>query len=186
MPKINPNVLGSIFSSLYLCPNLAKRYLSPNLAKRFWWFGFRGNLSDMEQFLDPEMKWGRDVVFPKALFNTQFPLSSFLFKGFIHVQYLHFGWFKHDFWHSFKVTVSLLPFKPGLSKIPIRLPTLFVFSIGDPKQNINAFMTPLSDSVFYALLLGSLSFAFHGSFFNHSLIGQNSSTANKNLCNGGW
>ena len=39
---------------------------------------------------------------------------------------------------------------------------------------------------FYALSHGSLGFAFHGSFFNHSLIGENSSTANKNLCNGGW
>ena len=57
---------------------------------------------------------------------------------------------------------------------------------GDPKQNVNSFMTPVSDSVFNALSHGSLGFAFHGSFFNHSLIGQNSSTANKNLCNGGW
>ena len=54
---------------------------------------------------------------------------------------------------------------------------LFVFLIGDPKQNVNSFMTPFSDSVFYALSHGSLGFAFHGSFFNHSLIGQNSSTA---------
>ena len=59
---------------------------------------------------------------------------------------------------------------------------LFVFLIGDPKQNVNSFMTPFSDSVFYALSHGSLGFAFHGSFFNHSLIGQNSSIANKNLC----
>ena len=62
---------------------------------------------------------------------------------------------------------------------------LFVFSIGDPKQNVNSFMTLFSDSVFYALSHGSLGFAFYGSFFNHSLIGENSSTANKNLCNGG-
>ena len=65
------------------------------------------------------------------------------------------------------------------------LPTsLFVFLIGDPKQNVNSFMTPYPDSVFNALSRGS-GFAFHGSFFNHSLIGQNCSTANKNLCNGG-
>ena len=43
-------------------------------------------------------------------------------------------------------------------------------------------MTPFSDSIFYALSHGSLGFAFHGSFFNPSLIGQNSSIANKNLC----
>ena len=59
--------------------------------------------------------------------------------------------------------------------------SLFVFSIADPKQNVNSFMTPFSDSVFYALSHGSLGFAFHGSFFNHVLIGQNSSTANQNL-----
>ena len=42
-------------------------------------------------------------------------------------------------------------------------PSLF-FWIGDPKQNVNSFMTPFSDSLFYALSQGSLSFAFHGSF----------------------
>ena len=61
-------------------------------------------------------------------------------------------------------------------------PCTVCFLIGDPKQNVNSFMTPFSDSVFYALSHGSLGFAFHGSFFNHSLIGQNSSIANKNLC----
>ena len=63
--------------------------------------------------------------------------------------------------------------------------TLYVFSISGPKQNVKAFLIPVSVSVPYALSRGSLGFAFHGSFFNHSLIGQNSLTANKNLCNGG-
>ena len=40
---------------------------------------------------------------------------------------------------------------------------LFVFSIGDPKQNVNSFMTPVSDSVFNALSHGSSGFVPHGS-----------------------
>ena len=44
-------------------------------------------------------------------------------------------------------------------------------------------MTSVSDTVVHALSCGSLSFAVHGSFFNHFLIGQNSSTANQNLWN---
>ena len=61
--------------------------------------------------------------------------------------------------------------------------TLFVFSISDPKQNARSFFifTPISDPAFHALSLGSLGFALKGSFFNHFLIGQNSSTANQNL-----
>ena len=49
--------------------------------------------------------------------------------------------------------------------------SLFVFSIGGPKQNVKSFLTPVSESVFYALSRGSLGFALHGSFFNHFLIG---------------
>ena len=61
--------------------------------------------------------------------------------------------------------------------------SLFVFSIGGPKQNVKSFLTPFYESVFYALSRGSLGFALHGSFFNHFLIGWFSSTANKNLWN---
>ena len=39
-------------------------------------------------------------------------------------------------------------------------------------------------SCYNALSHGSLGFALHGSSLNHLFIGQNSSTANKNLCNG--
>ena len=45
-------------------------------------------------------------------------------------------------------------------------PSLFVFSIGDPKQNVNSFMTPVYDSVFNALSHGSLGFVLHGSPIN--------------------
>ena len=58
---------------------------------------------------------------------------------------------------------------------------LFVFLKSDPKQNARSLLTPVSDPAFHALSHGSLSFALHGSFFNHFLIGQNSSTANQNL-----
>ena len=51
-----------------------------------------------------------------------------------------------------------------------------------PQTKCKLIYDTFSDSVFYALSHGSLGFAFHGSFFNHSLIGQNSSIANKNLC----
>ena len=60
---------------------------------------------------------------------------------------------------------------------------LFVFSICDPKQNARSLLTPVSDAVFYALSHGSLSFALHGSFFNHLLIGWKSSIANQYIWN---
>ena len=44
---------------------------------------------------------------------------------------------------------------------------LFVSSIDDPKQNAGSFLTPVFSIVFYALLHGTLGFAFHGSFNNH-------------------
>ena len=50
-----------------------------------------------------------------------------------------------------------------------------------PKQNAGSLLTAVSDTVLYAPLYGTLGFALHGSFFNHFLIGQNSSTANQNL-----
>ena len=59
--------------------------------------------------------------------------------------------------------------------------SLFVFLKSDPKQNARSLLTPVSDPAFHALSHSSLSFALHGSFFNHFLIGQNSSTANQNL-----
>ena len=59
--------------------------------------------------------------------------------------------------------------------------SLFVFLKSDLKQNARSLLTPVSDPAFHALSHGSLSFALHGSFFNHFLIGQNSSTANQNL-----
>ena len=59
--------------------------------------------------------------------------------------------------------------------------TLFVFSIVSLKQNAGSLLTNVSDTVFYALSYGTLGFALHGSFFNHSLIGGNSSTANQIL-----
>ena len=49
--------------------------------------------------------------------------------------------------------------------------SLFVFSIGGPKQNVKSFLTSVSESVFYALSHGSLGSALHGTFFNHFLIG---------------
>ena len=58
---------------------------------------------------------------------------------------------------------------------------LFVFSLSDPKQNARSLLTPVSGTVFYALSHGTLGFALHGSFFNHFLIGGNSSTANQIL-----
>ena len=58
---------------------------------------------------------------------------------------------------------------------------LFVFSIYGHKQNAGSLLTPVSDTVFYALSHGTLSFALHGSSFNHFLIGANSSTANQIL-----
>ena len=44
-------------------------------------------------------------------------------------------------------------------------------------------MTPVSDTAVHALSHGTFGFALHGSFFNHVLIGGNSSTANKILWN---
>ena len=46
---------------------------------------------------------------------------------------------------------------------------LFVFSIYSLKQNAGSLLTPVSDTVFYALSHGTLGFAFHGSF-NNQLI----------------
>ena len=58
---------------------------------------------------------------------------------------------------------------------------LFVFLKSDPKQNARSLLTPVSDPDFHAPSHGSLDFAHHGSFFDHFIIGQNSSTANQNL-----
>ena len=58
---------------------------------------------------------------------------------------------------------------------------LCVFSIVGPKQNAGSFMTQVSDTAFYALSHDALSFALHGSCFNHFLIGGNCSTANQIL-----
>ena len=58
---------------------------------------------------------------------------------------------------------------------------LFVFLIVGPKQNAGSLLTPVSETVFYALSYGTLGFALHGSSLNHFLIGGNSSTANQIL-----
>ena len=87
---------------------------------------------------------------------------------------------------DYQLIRSLKPFPLWLQqgKVSCNVNTpLFVFSIGGPKQNVKSFLTPVSESVLYALSRGSLGFAFHGSFFNHFLIGWFSSTANKNLWN---
>ena len=66
-------------------------------------------------------------------------------------------------------------------ELPMTSLTLFVFLIVGPKQNAGSLLTPVSDTVFYALSHGTLGFALHGSSFNHFLIGANSSTANQIL-----
>ena len=48
--------------------------------------------------------------------------------------------------------------------------SLFVFSIDGPQQNAGSLLTPDSDTVFNALLHGTLSFTFHGSFNNHLFL----------------
>ena len=48
---------------------------------------------------------------------------------------------------------------------------LFVFSIDGPKQNARSLLTAVSDTVFHGLSHDTLSFAFHGSFKNHSFQG---------------
>ena len=82
------------------------------------------------------------------------------------------------------VKQSLQSLHEVLTKNPQKIPkigALFVFSIDDPKQNAGSLLTPVSDTVFYALSHGTLGFALHGSSFNHFLIGGNSSTANQIL-----
>ena len=59
--------------------------------------------------------------------------------------------------------------------------SLFVFSINGHKQNAGSLLTHVSFTVFYALSYGTLGFSLHGSFFDHSLIGGNSLTANQIL-----
>ena len=57
--------------------------------------------------------------------------------------------------------------------------SLFVFSIVPHRQNAGSLLTPVSETLFY----GTLGFAFQASFFNHFLIGGNSSTGNQILRN---
>ena len=45
--------------------------------------------------------------------------------------------------------------------------SLFVFSMGGPKQNAGSLLTLVSHKVFYALSHGTLGFAFHAIFNNH-------------------
>ena len=47
-----------------------------------------------------------------------------------------------------------------------------------PKQNAGSLLKPVSETIFDALSHGTLSFALHGSYLNHFLIGGNSATAN--------
>ena len=49
-----------------------------------------------------------------------------------------------------------------------------------PQQNAGSLLTPVFETVFYALSHGTLGFALHGTSFNHFLIG-NYSTANDSL-----
>ena len=46
------------------------------------------------------------------------------------------------------------------------LGSLFVFSMGGLKQNVNSILTHVSDTVFHALSHGSLHFVLHGSLIN--------------------
>ena len=55
--------------------------------------------------------------------------------------------------------------------------SLFVFSMVGSKQNAGSLLTQVSDTVFHALSHGTFGFALHGSFFNHVLIGGNSSNS---------
>ena len=71
----------------------------------------------------------------------------------------------------------------GINLLYFELIELLVFVIGGNKQNAGSLSTPVSDPAFHDLSHGSLSFALHGSFFNHFLNGQNSSTANQDLWN---
>ena len=77
------------------------------------------------------------------------------------------------------VTTGLVKKWPMKSRTIVVLTSLFVFSIDDPKQNAGSLLTPVSSTVFDALSHGTLDFALHGSYLNHSLIGGNSSTANQ-------
>ena len=61
----------------------------------------------------------------------------------------------------------------------IKTIALFVFLKSDHKQNARSLLTPVSDPAFHARSHGILSFALHGSFLNHFLIGGNSSRANQ-------
>ena len=64
-----------------------------------------------------------------------------------------------------------------LCKLRLSLP-LFVFMIVGPKQNAGSLLTPVSDTVFYALSHCSHGLSLLGSCLNHSLIGENAPTAN--------
>ena len=63
----------------------------------------------------------------------------------------------------------------------IRLLLSSLFGANNNKQNARQLLTPVSFTVFYTLSHGTLSFAFHGSFLNYFLIGQNAPTANQIL-----
>ena len=52
----------------------------------------------------------------------------------------------------------------------------FCFLDDCPKQNAGSLLTPFSDTVFDTLSHGTLGFALHGSYLNHFLQGENSST----------
>ena len=69
-------------------------------------------------------------------------------------------------------------------RVTIYFYTLFVFSISGPKQNGRSSKVTFDiffRYFFYVLLHGSLSFAVHGSYFNHFIFDQNFSTTNHNL-----
>ena len=63
-----------------------------------------------------------------------------------------------------------------INALPFELKSLFVFTMVGPKQNAGSLLTPDSDTVFGAFSQGTLCFDLHGSYLNHFLQGENSST----------
>ena len=61
--------------------------------------------------------------------------------------------------------------------------TLFVFLMHGSKQNAGSLLTTVSDTVIDVLTHGTLTFALHGRYLNHFLIGGNSSAANQIVWN---
>ena len=101
----------------------------------------------------------------KCMREKEYPFGMFQYAHYVFIIFISQIFLKKD---NLNFEKMLLPSAAQTKKALTftKVYTLFVLSIYDPKQNARSLFTPVSDTVFYPLSLGSLHFVLHGSFNN--------------------